>query len=171
MCFQVIQSFTFSDFPCLDVHPHCPMILELNPSACDFNDENPYYDFMRIACMKTCNICGDVVSRCAVFTLICQWCLFHFQGCRDEFSQCKYWAANGVCSKFPSEMVFICRESCGSCGYRASRFINFTTWLNQNAFRFIINFHNFVARELRSQIHDGKDFSNMKSPNFCKLLI
>ena len=26
----------------------------------------------------------------------------------------------------------------------------------------------FVAREPRSQIHDNKDFSNIKSPNFCK---
>ena len=94
---------------------------------------------------------------------------FHFQGCRDEFSQCKYWAAKGDCSTFASEMVFICRESCGSCGYRASRF---SILLNEfTLHRYNIYFHIFVARELRSQIHDGKDFSNMKSPNFCKLLI
>ena len=52
----------FSNYSCLDIHFHCPSILELNPSACDYSEDNAHYDFMRVACMKTCNICGDEVT-------------------------------------------------------------------------------------------------------------
>ena len=55
-------SISFSNYSCLDLHSHCPRILELNPTACDYTKENLYYDFMMVACQKTCNICGDDVN-------------------------------------------------------------------------------------------------------------
>lgn len=51
------------------MHFHCPRIKELNPSACDLSEDNPYHDFMRAACMETCKLCGDEVITYFYFEL------------------------------------------------------------------------------------------------------
>ena len=47
------------DHDCLDFHPHCKKILELDPKSCD--DDFISNQFMRVACMETCGRCEDKV--------------------------------------------------------------------------------------------------------------
>lgn len=63
------------------------------------------------------------------------------RGCSDEFSKCDTWARKGHCGRYPLFMTFNCRESCGTCGFRS-------------------------PHVQRSQIVNGRDYSDIKSPNF-----
>ena len=47
------------DHECLDFHPHCKTILELDPQSCD--DDFISNQFMRVACMETCGRCKEKV--------------------------------------------------------------------------------------------------------------
>ena len=91
--------FFFRDYDCLDFHSHCPDIVNEDPDAC--NADHPSYDFMRVACMATCQRCKN-------------------SGCRDEFIECEDWAKKGYCFQEGEFMAYHCRESCGTCGIRSS---------------------------------------------------
>jgi len=56
------------------------------------------FSFMTAACPKTCETCGDL-------------------GCRDLHPQCLAWSHALLCHTQPSFMRFVCRESCGVCGF------------------------------------------------------
>jgi len=114
------QEPQYGNYGCRDFHAHCKEILKLNSSACDGDFRSS--QFMRIACMETCEKCGT-------------------KGCVDEFDECKQWTRIGFCSKYAPFMVYNCRESCGTCGMRSD-----------------------VVPT--SQIVNGKDFSDVMSPNF-----
>jgi len=57
---------------------------------------------MREACMESCGRCQD-------------------KGCVDNFESCPTWTLKGYCDEAPKFMLFNCRESCGTCGFK-SRF-------------------------------------------------
>jgi len=69
----------------------------------------------------------------------CEKCGTH--GCVDEFDVCKEWSRKGYCSKYADFMVYNCRESCGTCGFRSDVV---TT----------------------AQIIDGKNYSNVTDQHF-----
>ena len=47
---------------------------------------------------------------------------FHIQGCVDHYENCPQWARSGVCTEEPQFMAFLCRESCGTCGFKSRKF-------------------------------------------------
>jgi len=55
---------------------------------------------MKLACMDSCKICQN-------------------HGCVNTFKKCPQWAKDGHCTRYPQEMMFHCRESCGTCGFRS----------------------------------------------------
>ena len=42
----------------------------------------------------------------------------------DTFKKCPEWARAGHCTRYPQEMMFHCRESCGTCGFKSAHFAN-----------------------------------------------
>jgi len=92
----------YGDYECEDLTPFCKDFFVKTPSSCRPSHES--FDFMRRACMQTCNLCGDTKK-----------------GCRDEFEGCSRWRTNGHCIKHPEFMFFNCRESCGTCGFTSPR--------------------------------------------------
>ena len=114
------QLAQFGKFGCRAFHEHCKKILELDKKACDGDFRSS--QFMSVACMETCKKCGTY-------------------GCVDEFEECKIWSRKGYCSKYADFMVFNCRESCGTCGFRSD----------------VVNL---------PQIVDGRDFSRPTSQSF-----
>ena len=49
-------------------------------------------------------------------------CFLDIQGCVDHYENCPQWARSGVCTEEPQFMTFLCRESCGTCGFKSRRF-------------------------------------------------
>ena len=47
----------------------------------------------------------------------------HIQGCVDHYENCPQWARSGVCTEEPQFMAFLCRESCGTCGFKSRKFL------------------------------------------------
>ena len=41
------------------------------------------------------------------------------QGCVDNFELCQTWAQGGLCLRNSTFMIFNCRESCGTCGFKS----------------------------------------------------
>ena len=82
--------------PCQDHTEVCAKWVKEHPDSC--TPSHPSYEFMRTSCQKSCQRCTD---------------------CVDNFANCPQWSRSGLCSVYPKFMIFNCRESCGSCGYRS----------------------------------------------------
>ena len=46
---------------------------------------------------------------------------YHFQGCVDNYENCPAWTRLGFCDTNAKFMLFNCRESCGTCGFRSRK--------------------------------------------------
>jgi len=84
--------------PCIDHTTHCARWATDHPDSC--NPGNLGYSFMREACQKSCERCGD-------------------KGCVDEYEKCPQWSRAGHCRANSDFMFFHCRESCGACGFKS----------------------------------------------------
>jgi len=85
-------------WPCVDHTEMCKTWAKTHPDSCKPGDN--HYEFMKLACMESCQICKD-------------------HGCVDTFKKCPEWARAGHCTRYPQEMMFHCRESCGTCGFKS----------------------------------------------------
>ena len=59
------------DHECLDFHPHCKTIVEIDPKSCD--DDFISNQFMRVACMETCGRCKEKVRFNYRFLTVAFW--------------------------------------------------------------------------------------------------
>jgi len=95
---RIFELYFNRTYPCEDHTDMCKTWANNQPESC--NPGNEHYDFMKLACMDSCKICQD-------------------HGCVNTFKKCPQWAKDGHCTRYPQEMMFHCRESCGTCGFRS----------------------------------------------------
>ena len=69
-------------------------------------------------CPKKLGKSGDSDNWLSVIFI----CFLDIQGCVDHYENCPQWARSGVCTEEPQFMTFLCRESCGTCGFKSRRF-------------------------------------------------
>jgi len=87
-------------FSCIDhATEHCKRWKANSPKSCSPGHSS--YIFMRLACQKTCDICGS-------------------EGCVDKYKKCEKWSKAGGCSSHPEFMQLNCKESCGVCGFKSA---------------------------------------------------
>ena len=100
---QVVQppkwNKTGKAYPCEDHTEFCTQWVKNFPESC-YQVTHASYGFMSLTCMKSCERCGN-------------------ENCVDAYQECDKWSKKGYCAKYPEFMIFNCRESCGTCGFKS----------------------------------------------------
>ena len=98
--------------PYATVEPTIPPNCENNHPSCNYwagigeCEANPGY--MLKKCKKSCQVCGSASTTITTTTA-------ETPNCKDDNTNCQYWASVGECNANPNYMLVKCKKSCEAC--------------------------------------------------------
>ena len=84
----------------------------------------------------------------------------------NTFETCPKWAREGHCTKSPKLMMLHCRESCGTCGFKSGKKLNFNYSLNLECYLVFTHLNIILVFNRELQKDGSKQYTDLDSPDF-----